>query len=403
MLEKYYRINQAAGISIHTGQDGAVLISACGILAKDNRLDIDKRIPELHTADELKPHFRVKTFVALNLSGKGILQKQIEKTHEIHSGNFSKILPNANFDDFYIQNFVSGNQSFISVIRKAEADKWIEQLKDMGYIPLSLSLGPFPVQNIISQLNIYGNGLLFDGHLIERDDQLQWTGYRYDPKALTPFVLKIESETINEKLLVPYAAAFQLVLASNLDVIEARVPSLAIEFQKKLADNKLKVSGFLALAVLFVLLLANFFLFSGLNSANNKLTSQLSKSAQSTTDIQQVNDQVQQKEALLKTLGWESDMNKSGLIDHLASLLPQEITWKEAAIDPIDLSASRVQKAVVFFNREIRITGTAEKIIPVNEWIARIKTKTWVKNVQMDSYAFNSELNTGQFIILVDY
>ena len=403
MLENYYRINQAAGISIYFGQDGAVLISACNITAKDNRLDIDKKVPELYTVEELKPHFAAKTFVALNLSGKGILQKQIEKTDEIHTGNFSQILPNANFEDFYIQNFVSGSQSFISVIRKAEADKWIDQLKDQGYSPLSLSLGPFPVQNIISQLNIYGNEVLFDGHLIERDDELQWTGYRYDPTALSPFVLKIESEVINEKLLIPYAAAFQLVLASNLDAIQAQVPSLAVEFQKKLVDNKLKVSGFGVLAFLFVLLLVNFFLFSWLNSANNKLTGQVSRSAQSTTDIQQVNDQVQQKEALLKTLGWESDMNKSTLIDQLASLLPPEITWKEAAVDPIDLSASRVQKAVVFFDRKIRITGTAEKIIPVNEWIARIKTKTWVKNVQMDSYTFNSELNTGQFIILIDY
>lgn len=96
-------------------------------------------------------------------------------------------------------------------------------------------------------------------------------------------------------------------------------------------------------------------------------------------------------------------MNKSAMLDQLASLLPDGITWTEAAIDPVDQAATRVQKSVAFFSRRIRITGNSEKIIPVNEWMARIKTKSWVKNVQLDSYALNSELNTGQFVVLIDY
>jgi len=102
-------------------------------------------------------------------------------------------------------------------------------------------------------------------------------------------------------------------------------------------------------------------------------------------------------------MGWEDNIDKSGLIDQLASLLPAEITWREATVDPLDLTASRNQKTMAFYTRKIRITGNSEKIIPVNEWIARIKTIKWVKNVQLDSYTFNNELSTGQFTILIDY
>jgi Tfp pilus assembly protein PilN len=215
--------------------------------------------------------------------------------------------------------------------------------------------------------------------------------------------LKVESESIDEKLLIAYAAAFSLVLANKVELIQAGVLSLEADLQKVMSEKKLKVQGFLILSAFFILLLVNFFLFSWLNSSNAKLTVQVSRSAQSTDDIQKITKQVQEKEALLRILGWESEINKSALIDQVASLLPHEITWKEAAIDPVDLSGSRSQKAITFFNRKIRITGSAEKIIPVNEWIARIKTKAWVKNVQLDSYTFNNELNTGQFIILIDY
>src|ERR1700749_1490280 len=149
MLEKYYRINQAVGVSIHVLQSGSLQISACRVTVENNQLSFEKKIIDLVNIEELKKHFPARSFVALNLSGKGILQKQVERTEEIDQRNFSKILPNGNMDDFYVQNFISDSQSFVSVIRKAEADKWIKQFNKLEFIPLQFSLGPFPVNNII--------------------------------------------------------------------------------------------------------------------------------------------------------------------------------------------------------------------------------------------------------------
>jgi len=403
MLKQYYGINEAMGISIAILQDGYTAINACSVVIQKNHLNFEKKVSDLNTTEKLPKHFPAKAIVALNLMGKGVLQKQIERSEEINQNNFSKILPNANIEDFYVQNFISGDQSFVSVIRRAEADKYISQLKNLGFVPLMLSLGPFPVQNIITQINVYGNELLFNGHTIIRNEQSEWTSYYYDVSISAPFPLKVDSEGLHEKLLIPYAAAFQLVLADKLELIQAAVPSLSAEFEKRIKEKKLKVQGSVVLSVFFVLLLVNFFLFSGLNSANAKLTELVSRSAQSNNDIQQINDQVQQKEALLKILGWDGDINKSALIDQVASLLPPDITFREAAVNPVDLSGSRSQKSIVFFYRKIRITGDSENIIPVNEWMARIKTRPWVKNIQLDSYAFNNEENTGQFTIVIDY
>ncbi len=403
MLDQYYRINEATGVAINMGQDGAITLDACSISINNNKLSFEKKLADLISVEALKEHFTPKTLIALNLSGKNIIQKQIEKIEEIDQNNFSKILPNATLDDFYVQNFISGNHSFVSIIRKTEADKWITQLKTVGLEPLMLSLGPFPVQNIISQVNIYGNEIIFNGHNILRNEQLEWISYQHNESDLSSFPLKVESESISEKLLIPYAVAFQLVLANSLLLISADVPLLQADFTKLVDGKKIKVQASLILCGFFVLLLANFFWFSWLNSNNAKLTDQVSVSAQSSEDIQKINDEIEQKEALLKTLGWENGINKSVLIDQIASLLPPEVTWREAAIDPIDLSGSRNQRSIIFFNCKIRIVGNSEKIIPINEWIARVKTRTWVKNVQMDSYTYNNELNTGQFTILIDY
>ena len=105
----------------------------------------------------------------------------------------------------------------------------------------------------------------------------------------------------------------------------------------------------------------------------------------------------------MQNLGWDGGINKSILIDQLASLLPADVSWREVTINPIDATTSRMQKTLQFMDRKIRVIGNAQRIVPVNEWIARAKTQKWVKNIQLDSYTYNSELNTGQFTVLIDY
>jgi hypothetical protein len=404
MLEQYYNIKHATGVSIHIlPSDGDAVINACSVVVHNNRLDIQKKVVDLYRIEGLAEHFPAKLMTAVNISGKGVLQKLTQRIDHVDQNNFSKLLPNASLDDFYVQNFVSGDQSFISAIRKTEADKWISQVEKLGFVPLMLSLGPFSIQNVLPQLNFYDTTIIFNGNTIQRNEQAQWLSCQYSAGAIASFPVKVDSENIDEKLLLAYAAAFQLVLADKLDLVHADVSLLGDEFNKQLQHRKLKVHGSILLGFAFVLLLINFFLFSYLNSANAKLTEQVSRSAQTSNNIQEINAQITQKETLLKTLGWESGVNKSALIDQVASLLPPAITWKEAAIDPVDLSTSRAQKEITFTNRKIRILGNSEKIIPVNEWIARIKSRPWVKNVQLESYTFNSEVNTGQFIITIDY
>jgi len=403
MLENYYRINQAAGLSVHIKADGELQIDLCSVLAAGSSLEIEKKETRQTSLEQIRQHLPEKTPIALNLSGKGVLLKQVPKIEELDQSNFSSVLPNGNLDDFFVQNFISGEISFISLIRKSEAQRWIDQLCQLGYQPLILSLGPFVIENIISQLNIYDGDLIISGHHINRNKQLAWTAYHFDPQASAPFAIKIGNEKIGEKLIIPYAAAFQLVLASKLDRVRAEVESLEINLNKQLSNNKFKVQGFAVLIIVFVLLLANFITLTMLNSSNAELIKKVSASAQSDSSQRLFDEKIKQSEAHLRLLGWDGGINKSTLIDQLCSLLPPEIKLSSISVDPIDRSASRAQKELIFADRELQVTGSSDAIIPVNEWIARIKTRPWVKNVQIESYAFDSELNKGKFLISITF
>lgn len=403
MLEPFYRFNSAAGISIHIQPDGELLINGVVVALNKQQLDLDKKINEIRSVAELKKHLPAKTNIALNLSGKGILTKQVERLDEITEANFSKILPNANLSDFYVQNFISGSHSFVSVIRKAEADKWNSQLHDAGYNPIMLSLGPFIIQQVIGQLNLYGEEIIFNGHIISRNEQKEWLSYTYADHAKAIFKIKLQNETIEEALLLSYASAFQLLLSDRLDLVKTDAEQFDRLFDSKQSEKKLQVNIAAILIITFVLLLINFVWFTWLGAANDKLNTQLSRTIKTSNDLKTNTDQIKVKERVLQTLGWDGDVNKSLLVNDMTLVMPADIVLTELTINPADRSESQNVKSMAFINKRIRIVGYAEKILSVNEWVARIKTQSWAKNARLDNYVYNNELNTGIFTLNIDY
>jgi hypothetical protein len=404
LLAQYYRIDRVVGINIHMGAgEEAAVIDACVLTATGDKLVFENKLSGLRSITELSKKLSAKLPVAVNLTGRGVLTKQLGEVSEINRQNFSLILPNADPGDFYIQHFSSGEQSFVSLIRCTEADRWLEALRVGGFVPLLISLGPFVVEQIVPQLNNYGEALCFNGHVVERNDQHLWTKYHYHAGSVSQFPFKADSEPLHENLLLPYSAGFQLILADRILPVAAEVPVLTAKLTTRLGWNRLRVHFALLVSVIFVLLLVNYLALSYLRDRNTALLALVSTSNTSAADITSLNEQVQNKEMLLKDLGWDGYLNKGAYVSQLAQVMPREIMLIEMSIDPVDMAASRNNKKITFIKRQIRILGTCPVILPVNEWMARMKTYKWVKQVQMENYGFDNELGTGSFVIVIDY
>ena len=400
MLENYSRIHHAAGLSIALQAEGDFTISACSLKAEGQQLDFEHKLAGLASLEELQKRLPAGLPVSLNLSGKGILIKQVERQDSITEAAFSSMLPNARPDDFYVQHFASGSQSFVALIRKAEADRWVTRINALGFRCLSLSLGAFPVAHILPQLSEYGEEIVFDGHQVQRDQQ-QWLSYKYQPGARAPFPIKLAGEKLEGQLVLPYAAAFQLILSTKLPLIQAEVPSLNAALTQKLKARQLQKNGMLVLGVFFILLLGNFLLFSYYERDNQRLAEQVSRTARSTTDLAALTQRISSQEALLQTLGWEAGISKSSLVDQAAQCLPPEVSWQQAAVDPARQNPN--EKAASFARRVLRISGTSAKIVAVNEWLARLRARPWVRQAQLTEYRYNPELATGQFTLTLNY
>lgn len=402
-LANFIHIDQCIGVSISLSTNGALSVDACKVVRREGKLDINQKIPACSSINELFKLLPAKSVIALNITGRGVVNKQQEWDESNHSIEFDKILPGANQADFYIQRFISGSSVFSSVIRKTEADKLLDAFTSAGFKLVMLSLGAFPADVILDQLNNYGEDLVFKGHQVKYNERQEWLSYNYKPGLTSQFPIKADMETLHERIILPYAAAFQVLLTRKIEPVCAEVPLLHSNLTGLLDAIKLKITGSLILAVFFILLAINTVIFSWLFTENDRLSAQLSRSSRDTEGIREIEEHVTRDEMLLKELGWDGGINKSMLIDKVAALLPEGITWKDVYINPVDQQKSRQDKIIRFIDRRLSISGNAAAVLDVNEWIARIKTMGWVKNARLESYTYNNELNTGQFKILLDY
>ncbi|WPU99891.1 hypothetical protein SNE26_28180 [Mucilaginibacter sp. cycad4] len=402
LLDRFYGIKQAAGLAVVIGKDGSAIVNYCQVSLDGKNLSFEKKVTGL-SLQELGKQVKTGIPLSISISGRGVLYKQLERVEEIGPSNFSAVLPNAAIDDFYVQHFPSGGHSFVAVIRKTEADKWLDAISKQGLSPLMLSLGPFPIAHILPQLNIYDEEIIFAGVKIVRSADKSWEKVSFHEEFQAPYTIKVENEVLDQQLLLPYAAAFQLLLSGKIDVVKADAPALGSAFEGLISDRKFKVNGMVILLIFFVLLLGNFVWLSGLNAENARLAAEVSTSARTSTDQQALSDEIRQKESLLRDLGWDGGINKSSLVDQAAALMPAEITLKEISVNPVDGAADHSFGSLKFRERKILMRGESAQIILVNEWAARLKSKKWVKNVELESYNFNNELNTGIFTITLSY
>jgi len=403
MLSQFFHINSAIGINLTIESNGESIVSACQVAKQKKQLDFEQRAAELTSFKDLAEKFNVKLPVAINLSGKGVLSKAIEKIETLTDGNFSQVLPNAKIEDFYVQNFVSGEKSYVSVIRKTDADKWLLQLREIGCRVVSMSLGPFAVNAILPQLNFYDSEVVFDGHVIQRDENKNWTSCRYDGLSKGAFPIKIESERIEERLVLAYAAAFQLVMDGKVDAVQVPDESISAAYRQVSSAKWARAYAAFAIVGLFVLLLINTLMFFWLSDDNARLGYRLSSSVQSTSDLRRLEEQVIKKELKLKNLGWNKGINSARVLDKLAASTPEDVTWKEVAISPVVLKRGAQQNAISFDDNKIRVSGLSSEIISVNEWMARIKAEKWARSVALESYDLNRELKTGEFTLIIRY
>ena len=396
-------ISNCLGLELIIGAGGEATFNAVSIRVEGKSLTFEKKVTGLTSLEAMRSAFPGGPFCALVINGKGILHKQIAKVTALDEKTMGQILPNASPEDFYIQNFESGGSSFVSLMRKPDADTWLARLKASGFKLLSLSFGPFPVQQVFRQLNLGQREAVFGNYQIQRDGDGHWLNWATSPAHQATFPIKVEDELLDENVLIAYGAAFQLLYFAKIYPVVAEAGALE-EARAALSGNKkLQAAGLALLITFFLLLVINFIVFSYYASQVDKISLISRNTIQERGQAQAKFTELSSNMALLDSVGYNGGLNEARMIDQLAGCLSSGMGWKMLAMSPIDETKARNEKKTVFTDRLVRIQGECEEVGRVNNWIEKARKLAWVKSVMMENYSINQESGKGEFIISVRY
>jgi Tfp pilus assembly protein PilN len=398
-LSKFDWLDACSGLEIHRNEQNQYSLRSVSILVKGDRLDLGKK--ESLEAGDLKSglgRLALKGPVAVTITGKGVLIRKVPPGEYNVPASVHAVFPNLDAEQFYIQQFRSGDSLFLALIRKETAHSILADCDTAGLQVLSLSLGPFSAAHILSQLNNYGDRVLFGGHSIKLSEDKTWEEYHYDPFSASPFPVKAGMEAINEHLVLAYATAFQLALYPRLESVAVHPPAVDSRFFAFRDGRKLKVRAAGLIACFFVLLLINFGLFSYYQSSNAALLEQVDMYQSSDRDLMQLQEEIDKKQDLLEKLSWNGGTRYAFICDQVGETVPDSIQITSLIVNPAE------SKATVNTIGKIVIDGLSNGTDAVNQWMTRLKTLTWVQSVRLKRFSSSEEdTDLQEFSMIVSY
>lgn len=396
-------VAECVGAEIHFEQSGEMDCFLCEASIDKSRLTIGNKTKAQGALKDILPKI-LKKPIALTLTGKGILIKKTNKTEILSSPNLDQVFPNLKAEHFYIQNFISGESSFIALVRKETVDRLLEAFAAAGLQVLSLSLGPFCVSHILDQLNTYGNKFVFNGHSVEYTKELAWIDYVYSPGLKSEFPIKIDIEPIAEDMIIAYASAFQLLMYDNLDAIETSVDKTAFAHSEFRESLKFKSRSVAILGFFFIVLLVNIFVFNYYNEQNQGLSLTAGQSSTNMESIQQLQSGIQSQEKLIQELGWNKGISYAYLCDQIGQSTPSNVRLLELTVNPaLTESNLTLGKTIVYETGKIKVSGQVTDVKTINDWMYLLKDKPWVKKINLESFFPDEQKQVQKFTLTIIY
>jgi len=344
------------------------------------------------------------TPVFLVLNGKGVIHKPFKKTDADEDAIqiLNKVIPNMNVQDVYLQVFYSGHTGFLSIVRKQVLESHAKLILEKGFSIAAVSLGPFIAYDILCQLGLLKEtSYVVNGHVFERNDKAELVAYTYDASRITSGDILLDGEKVAEASFLAYSAGVHLYLTD----FGTDTTSCNYETEEGIKGHvwkSVKKRGGIALLVIsFTLLLSNFIFYNIQFRKNNILKASYGTNQYKIKAIDSLQAEVKNKDRFLSDAGWLKHTKLSFYSDRIASTVLPSIKLTEFSLNPLDESASRAEKKLIFSTYHILIKGTCTSVADLNAWIKELQKDDSFKKVTIENFKYDSKINQSLFVIKI--
>jgi hypothetical protein len=395
------QIHQSSGVEICFLPDGEILVNLSTVKIQKGKLIKLNEFHHLHNLSDLKGKIPKGSPIAVVISGKGILYKQIPLSN-ITQNPFELILPTANPGDFHTEIINFQEKAFITIIRKKILEKTISNLKHFGYKILSVSLcGIKEIDQILPLIDPNIGSLYSTFYKFERDPHSRLsdlTTIPFDKNSFDKIEYNIGDQYVFSPALVSFSAA-TLIIANPLIESSSNIDSVYQERRSFVYFKFFRAALWSGLLFLFVLLLTNFLLFEyyftnnrNLEIGRNLLTSENEKK----NDILK---SISRKEDFLKSEGWTKQSKLSLNADRVASMVPDGITLTSMNINPVYTNDYMYDNSALFKKDTIDVNGTCDDPTELNLFSDNLKTASPFKSIVVKNYFYKKESGKGLFLV----
>ncbi|TCD08612.1 hypothetical protein EZ449_12290 [Pedobacter frigidisoli] len=336
--------------------------------------------------------------VALSISGKGIVHRNLPINESAAANNFGAAFPAVEVRDFYVQEFLADQAIVVSIARKVAIDSLLEKFSQAGLNIICLSLGGMASHGIWEMSERDGNEIDMDGHHILLSDQGKFLSYHYSPKLEKIPTINVAKTAVPLAQMVAYGSTLQLFLHENMSIVKADVMIVDDAFEKYVDTVHLKKMGLIYLISLFALLLISFMAYNYYNSKNATLAERAGQRSNSSDHLASLQQNIAKNEQLLEHMNWNGGYNYGFLLNEIGRGKPRQITLSSISFD--EAKAGEVKKSR---SPEIQVSGLTDNLLAVNNWIFLLKETKWVKGVKLLRYQDHEEDGDYSFTFLINY
>jgi hypothetical protein len=144
----------------------------------------------------------------------------------------------------------------------------------------------------------------------------------------------------------------------------------------------------------------NFLFYTYYFDKSNKLGSELSVYQGKYDKINELLQEYEKKKDLIEQSGFADQTSFSLFADKIAGTVPGQVILSEFVFDP-PRKDDEEDSLLTFTKKQVVIKGNCSKSLIVNEWINVLKAQNFIKDVNLEKFAFNSDIQGSNFEIRI--
>lgn len=389
---KYFVKSTVCGLEIIVCDDGFKFFYTI-IVNKNNKLSIAEtgggennlQLPEKINKDKIP--------LVIAIVGKGLISKKVPLSEgEI---NYEEILlqnlPALDRNDFQIQLYRQREcDAFINIFRKDKITSILDSVQKTKAEIADVYLGYSFISDVTPLTSLFDRILTSNATIEINNSCIESVKVGNTEENSS---IKIDDVSLTKLNVLGFALCFIYLLNSkrhyNYDNFK--------DYKKDhLERNKLRILKRAAVVTAFVLCLINYLFFNYYFSTNKKLETELDLYEGKYQQINELLSSYEKKKHLIEEAGILNNEGLAKSIDKIASTIPKELILTDWEINPA-IQSNDKDSLIKFNKNNLYIRGNCDKSLLINEWIHVLKSQNFIKDVNLENFAFRNEGNQPNF------